>query len=53
MDKFNFGKYIGEKVDIIISTNPSYVKWAKDNVKGFKLSEEQNKQLTLLLSRRL
>lgn len=53
MDKFTFGKYKGESVDMIISINPSYVKWAKDNVKGFLLSDDQSNQLRLVLSRRI
>lgn len=53
MNIFNFGKYKGESVDTIISINPSYVQWARDNVKNFSLSTEQDKQLNLILSRRV
>lgn len=42
---FTFGKYKNSKVEDIIEINPSYVKWALDNVKYFTLSPILSKKL--------
>ena len=40
--RFTFGKYKGEKIDIIIEVNPKYVLWAERNVSYFSLTKEQH-----------
>lgn len=50
---FTFGKYKGESINKIISIDPSYVNWAKNNVKSFTLTLEQDCQLRLTMSRRI
>ena len=41
--RFTFGKYKGEKIDIIIKVNPKYVLWAERNVSYFSLTKEQHR----------
>jgi hypothetical protein len=36
MKTFNFGKYKGLSIQRVAFTNPNYVKWAIENVAGFK-----------------
>lgn len=40
-----FGKYKGETVEDIIADNPKYLAWAMDNVNGFELNAEAQREL--------
>lgn len=52
--RFTFGKYKGEKIDIIIEVNPKYVLWAERNVSYFSLTPEQHRAcITLIRGGRL
>lgn len=46
-ETFTFGKYKGQKVKDVIQNNPSYVIWALNNVKGFRLLPYHYTLLTL------
>lgn len=36
-----FGKYKGNKVEVIMETDPNYLLWANENVSFFSLTNEQ------------
>lgn len=38
---FTFGKYKGERVDIVIEKDPDYVIWADRNIDFFSISGEE------------
>lgn len=39
-DVMTFGKYKGKKIEDVLSENPSYLVWAHDDIKWFKLEQE-------------
>ena len=49
----NFGKYKGCIVISVIETDPSYIQWAQNSVKGFQLTEEEKRLLMKHLVRRI
>lgn len=40
-EKITFGKYKGDLIDDVIIKDPNYIRWAKDNIDFFILSESQ------------
>lgn len=45
--KLNFGKYKNQKVQDILIKNPTYLKWALDNVKPFSRDLSPNVKLLI------
>lgn len=43
--KFTFGKYKGKELAWVILYKPSYVQWALENVKWFKISKTAKRDL--------
>ena len=39
-DTLYFGKYKGSRIDDILETDPEYLAWCVENVKGFCLDDE-------------
>lgn len=41
---FNFGAHIGETVEYVIDTQPSYIEWCLDEIKNFQLDDHAYKR---------
>ncbi len=44
--KLNFGKHKGKTIDEVLEEDPTYIRWCLENIDWFKLSEEDEKEVS-------